>query len=216
MFVSEKMRRAMALGPSDIQYFDVDFEPVPASAAIETLSTHARSGGGGRLRSGTLGLHVPASPRVVAELCGDPRRCRLSSGRRAGPRILLRSVFQGRVLHRRICVARSCGPAARECVFWTPPISTTEEAVFARFAALRRLATGIPCETLIPRNWFGRFRESRQTANRQSRVPGADICPDASREWGGVGRTAAAPGGFRENFVAEPEGFEPSIRLYIV
>lgn len=38
------------------------YEPVAALAAVEALSNHACSGDGGRVRSGTLGLHVPASP----------------------------------------------------------------------------------------------------------------------------------------------------------
>jgi hypothetical protein len=39
-FVSEKMRRAMALGPSDIQYFDVDASesaPLPRSKNYQTM-----------------------------------------------------------------------------------------------------------------------------------------------------------------------------------
>ncbi len=79
IFVSEKMRRAMALGPSDIQYFDVDTSrspPLPRSKHYQLLHVAVAEDVSDPEHSDYTYRHRPDG----CELYGDPRAVAFRQG----------------------------------------------------------------------------------------------------------------------------------------
>ena len=163
-FVSEKLRRAMALGPFDIQYFDVDSSlsrPLPRSKHYLLLHVAVSEDRPIRIiriiRCGIAPVIANClAVRTRSRFVGAPSRPMNSSTTGSS-----RSRFAPTNL--RCAFLR---PAARACVFW------------------------IPHETVFARGWFGKFLEQARRGTLWAlgiRSCSPASCPGAER-WTGEAR----------------------------